>query len=77
MPEAWGITTGTKGVIIAVIDAGVDITHPELRENIWTNEREIPNDGIDNEGNGYIDDVHGWNFVSKSPDVRPTPLRYQ
>lgn len=71
------MSTGTRPVTIAVIDAGVDITHPDLRDNIWVNPREIPNDGIDNDGNGYIDDVHGWNFVKKSPDVGPSPQQYQ
>ena len=47
---------------MAVIDTGVDISHPDLAGSIWVNEDEVPNDGIDNDGNGYIDDVNGWNF---------------
>lgn len=51
-----------RPVIVAIIDTGIDITHPDLKNAIWTNEDEIPDDGIDNDGNGYVDDVHGWNF---------------
>jgi len=70
-PEAWAVTTGTRDVIVAVIDGGVDINHQDLRDNIWTNSKEIPGDGLDNDQDGYADDVHGWNFVTNSPDVRP------
>lgn len=58
-----------KKVIVAVLDSGIDIEHPDLRQNIWTNPREIPGNGIDDDGNGYIDDIHGWNFLG-SPDGR-------
>jgi cell wall-associated protease len=50
-------------IVVAVIDSGVEITHPALKNKIWTNEKEIPGNGIDDDGNGYIDDVHGWNFL--------------
>ena len=59
--EAWDISKDSEDVVIAVIDTGIDYNHPDLRANIWTNPGEIPGDGIDNDGNGYIDDVHGWN----------------
>jgi subtilisin family serine protease len=52
-----------KKVVVAVIDGGVDIDHEDLKHNIWVNAREIPDNGIDDDGNGYIDDVHGWNFI--------------
>jgi len=52
-----------KAVIVAVIDSGVDIEHEDLQGKIWTNEKEIPKNGIDDDKNGYIDDVHGWNFL--------------
>lgn len=54
-------------VIVAVIDSGIDVEHKDLQGKIWTNEDEIPNNGIDDDKNGYIDDVHGWNFLG-SPD---------
>lgn len=52
-----------KTVIVAVLDAGVDINHEDLKDIIWTNKKEIPNNGIDDDNNGYVDDVHGWNFL--------------
>jgi len=50
-------------IIVAVVDAGMDINHPDLKDIIWTNKDEIPNNGIDDDHNGYVDDVHGWNFL--------------
>jgi len=61
--EAWNITTGGT-VIVGVIDTGVDTAHADLRANIWTNPGEIPQNGMDDDGNGYVDDVHGWDFVN-------------
>lgn len=58
--------TPKKKIIVAVIDAGVDIYHEDLKENIWTNTAEIKGNGIDDDKNGYIDDVHGWNFLGNS-----------
>ncbi|TNJ47102.1 S8 family serine peptidase [Tamlana fucoidanivorans] len=57
-----------KKVIVAVIDSGIDIDHEDLSANIWTNSDEIPNNGKDDDGNGYIDDIHGWNFLGKGYD---------
>ncbi|MDH6070985.1 S8 family peptidase, partial [Umezakia ovalisporum] len=62
-PEAWDIQTGNPDLVIGVIDTGVDYTHPDLVGNIWTNIGEIAGDGIDNDGNGYIDDIRGWDFA--------------
>ncbi len=65
-PEAWDQTTGSAETIIAVIDTGVDYNHQDLANNIWTNPGEIPGNGIDDDGNGYIDDVHGINAITNS-----------
>lgn len=59
--EAWRTSTGTD-VVVAIADTNVDITHPDLRANIWVNEDEIPGNGKDDDANGYVDDVNGWNF---------------
>ena len=67
-PEAWDITTGSSDVVVGVIDTGVDYTHPDLVDNIWTNPGEIAGDGIDNDGNGYVDDIHGYDFVNNDSD---------
>ncbi len=60
--DAWDISRGDTAIIIAVIDTGVDLDHPDLAAHIWTNPGEIPGDGEDNDHNGYIDDIHGYDF---------------
>ena len=65
---AWTFARDTQNITIAVIDTGVDLNHPDLKKNIWINKYEIPNDGIDNDQNGYIDDVYGWDFVNNTSD---------
>ena len=63
--EAWEIATGSREVIVAVVDTGVDPRHVDIMTNLWVNEGEIPEDGIDNDGNGYIDDIHGYNMIDR------------
>jgi subtilisin family serine protease len=76
--KAWGVTKGSKNVVVAIIDTGIDVNHEDLKGNIWTNPgetgldskgRDKATNGIDDDGNGFIDDVHGWNFVSNTPDL--------
>lgn len=64
--KAWQITKGSKNVVIAIIDTGIDYSHPDLVENIWTNPKEIAGNMIDDDGNGYVDDIHGWNAFAKN-----------
>lgn len=62
--EGWNISTGSHDILLAVVDTGIDYTHPDLVDNIWHNPGEIPGNGLDDDGNGFIDDVHGWDFVA-------------
>ncbi len=71
LPQAWNFAKGSPTVRVAVLDTGVDLEHPDLKERLWTNAGEIPDDRIDNDRNGYVDDVHGWDFVSNDPDPNP------
>jgi subtilisin family serine protease len=73
-PLGWNHTTGSPGVKIAIIDTGVDLGHPDLASKIWTNPGEIPGNGIDDDGDGYIDDVHGWDFGDGDADPDPVPV---
>ncbi|OGH72367.1 MAG: hypothetical protein A3C74_02640 [Candidatus Magasanikbacteria bacterium RIFCSPHIGHO2_02_FULL_44_13] len=63
--DAWNYVVGSKDVIVAVIDVGFDTFHPDLIDNVWKNENEIANNKIDDDNNGYADDVWGWNFVAE------------
>lgn len=69
--SAWDIHTGTGDVVVAILDTGIDLDHPDLEENIWVNTEEIPGDGIDNDQNGFVDDVHGYDFIDG--DGSPIP----
>lgn len=71
VPDAWDISLG-QGVIIGLVDSGVDLDHEDLADNIWTNKGEIPGDGIDNDSNGHIDDVNGWDFGHDDDDPTDT-----
>lgn len=67
--EAWLHCTGDPSIIVAVIDGGVDYTHEDLAANMWVNSGEIANNGIDDDGNGYVDDIYGWNHASTDGKV--------
>ena len=72
-PGAWWTSRGA-GTVIAVVDTGIDLSHPDLASNLWTNAREVPGNGVDDDGNGYTDDVHGANVLGRQRQ-RPGRLR--
>ena len=71
VPAVWNRGFTGEGVIVAVLDDGVDLQHPDLANNLWINPNEIPNNGIDDDGNGFVDDVWGWDFVDGNNDPNP------
>jgi subtilisin family serine protease len=68
--SAWDVTTGDPSTVIAVLDSGTDTDNPEIR-NLWVNRGETPDNGRDDDGNGYVDDVHGYDFVNNRGDINP------
>jgi thermitase len=70
MLKAWDVETGSPDIIVAILDSGIKDDHPDIRDRIWYNENEIPNNGIDDDRNGYVDDYKGWDFAYE--DNRPT-----
>jgi thermitase len=70
LPEAWKTSQGSREVIVAVVDTGVQVDHPDLKNNIWVNEAELNGrPGVDDDGDGYVDDVYGWDFVNNRPNA--------
>ena len=69
-PEAWDVMIGSPDIVIAIVDSGIDYTHPDLENNIWINEDEIPDNDIDDDNNGYVDDIRGWDFAYKDNDPK-------
>jgi subtilisin family serine protease len=65
---AWAITSGNRAVVVAVVDTGCSLSHPDLADNLWTNNGEIPDNAIDDDGNGYVDDYHGWDIYDHDND---------
>lgn len=76
--KAWSVTRGSRNIVVAIIDTGIDVNHEDLKSNLWKNPGEVGTDskgrdketnGIDDDKNGYVDDVYGWNFVSNNKDL--------
>ena len=74
LPEAWDLEKGSSTIRIGIMDTGVDIGHPDLATHIWANPGEVPGDALDNDGNGYVDDVNGWDFGDDDSDPNPEPI---
>jgi hypothetical protein len=68
-PGAWDVTAGDPSIVIAIVDSGLDVRHPDLFDNLWKNPGEIPANGLDDDGNGFVDDHDGWDFFNGGPGV--------
>ncbi len=68
---AWNVLSDASEVMVAVVDSGVYLEHEDIKDNLWTNPGEVPGNGVDDDGNGFIDDVHGWNFAHHTNDPNP------
>ena len=68
-PVAWEVQTGAETVVIAIVDSGIDRTHPDLQGQLWVNPEEIQGNGLVDDNNGLVDDYHGWDFVSEDNDA--------
>ncbi len=66
-PTAWDTTTGSAEIVVGIIDTGIDKDHEDLADNMWNNAGEIPGNNVDDDGNGYVDDTHGWDFCNNDP----------
>ncbi len=73
LPEAWDVAQGSPSTVIGIMDTGIDTGHPDLAAHIWTNSGEIPANGVDDDGNGYVDDMNGWDFGNGDNDPNPEP----
>ena len=67
-PAAWDVSTGPANVIVGDIDSGIDYTHPDLADNVWVNPGEVAGNGLDDDHNGYVDDIHGWDWANNDND---------
>ena len=74
LPEAWDLEKGGSSVTIGIMDTGVDTGHPDLASKIWVNPGEIPGNGLDDDHDGYVDDVNGWDFGNNDADPNPEPV---
>ncbi len=70
--EAWAIQPGSEAILVAVLDCGLNLNHPDIGSRVWTNPKEIAGNGKDDDGNGYVDDVHGWSFAN-DPQIESQP----